>query len=141
MRERIRKFAALPVGRKKLLFSSAAALLAAKLRLSLFGFRTALAPQPVEPSSPCCPEEISWAIAAAARFVPWSTCLVKALAGQAMLAKRGCASTLRIGMAPGRPNGRTLDAHAWLECEGRILIGAHDLERYRRLLAIPSRPA
>jgi len=48
------------------------------------------------------------------------TCLNEALVLSALLARRGLATTLRIGVA--RPNG-DFAAHAWLEHDGRIILG------------------
>src|SRR5690349_7185173 len=60
-------------------------------------------------------------VAQASRYslVP-PTCLSEALAAQAVLARHGHASELRIGV---RKAGEKFEAHAWLECAGRILIG------------------
>ena len=67
------------------------------------------------------PERVAWAVAAASRYVPKATCLVRALAGQALLARRGHPSRLCIGAA--KPEGR-FEAHAWLEDDGRAILGA-----------------
>jgi hypothetical protein len=64
---------------------------------------------------------VAWAVAVASRFVPKATCLVQALAGQALLARRGHAARLHIGVS--KPEGR-FEAHAWLEDEGRPILGA-----------------
>jgi hypothetical protein len=66
---------------------------------------------------------IAWAVTAAARRLPSrTTCLVEALAADAMLRRRGFASTLRIGVR--EPAAAVpLDAHAWVECEGSVVIG------------------
>lgn len=64
----------------------------------------------------------------AARYVPRATCLTQALALQAMLGRAGTPSELRIGVARGKET--EVDAHAWLECEGRVVIGDGQLERY-----------
>jgi hypothetical protein len=58
----------------------------------------------------------------AARFCPLPlTCLSKALASKALLARYGYAGELCIGVA--KTDGK-FEAHAWLECgEERVLIG------------------
>jgi hypothetical protein len=66
-------------------------------------------------------ERIVWAVGAAAPLVPRATCLVRALTAQALLARRGYASQLRLG-ASGGP-GRRFEAHAWIERDRRVLIG------------------
>ena len=68
-------------------------------------------------------------ILSAARAVPRATCLAQALALHAMLARRGRASALHIGIR--RQPG--FEAHAWLECDGAIVIGDHAGQPYDRL--------
>ena len=82
-------------------------------------------------------ERIVWAVGAADQLVPWTTCLVRALAAQALLARRGHASQLRLGVAGG--SGRTFEAHAWLERDGRVLIGGPVEPRYVPLPALDPR--
>ena len=67
--------------------------------------------------------------AVAARF-PSATCLVQALAADAMLRRRRLASELRLGVRL-RDHGDSADvpdvpieAHAWVECDGGVVIGA-----------------
>jgi hypothetical protein len=76
-------------------------------------------------SIPSAPEPLSsqlrWAVLAASRFIPASTCLVQALALQILLTRAGHVSDLRLGVASSSTDGVT--AHAWLEYEGRVLIG------------------
>ncbi len=63
------------------------------------------------------------------RYVPAATCLTQALATQSLLARRGQVSNLRIGVTKG-PEGE-LKAHAWVESNGRIIIGQQkDLRSY-----------
>lgn len=73
------------------------------------------------------PSRIAWRVSVAARAVPRSTCLVQALAGQQLLAAAGHDSTVHFGVAIG-PGG-PLGAHAWLECQGRIVLGG-DVSRF-----------
>ncbi len=74
-------------------------------------------------------ERIAWAICAVSRYLPGArSCLVQSLAAQAMLARRGFASRLRIGVA--KDENRRLRAHAWVECDGKILIGAKGVSQY-----------
>jgi hypothetical protein len=67
------------------------------------------------------PEHIAQAIQIAGRLVPRATCLTKALAGHLLLRRSGYAGTLHIGVA--RDETEKFEAHAWLECEGRVIIG------------------
>jgi hypothetical protein len=66
--------------------------------------------------------------------VPNSTCLRKALVLYALLARRGFDAQLLIGVAKAT-NGQ-LDAHAWLECQGKILLGEPATGRYSTLCAL-----
>jgi hypothetical protein len=84
-------------------------------------------------------ERIAWAVGAASRYVPTATCLSQALAAQVLLARHGHPASLRIGVARGAA-GR-LEAHAWIESRGRIVIGGTaDLARYTPLPALDGRP-
>jgi hypothetical protein len=60
------------------------------------------------------------------------TCLAQALAGRLLLVRHGHPAVLRIGVA----GGEQFKAHAWVECEGKVLIGGHELDRYTPLLAL-----
>jgi hypothetical protein len=71
------------------------------------------------------PDRIAWAITAMAERLPMhTTCLVRALAGHAMTRRRGWPSEIRIGViAPQMSSIRPLDSHAWMEVDGRVVIG------------------
>ena len=69
---------------------------------------------------------IVWGVTTAARYVPRATCLAQALAAQWVFAWFGHPTLLRIGVAKG--NGKPLLAHAWLENEGRVVVGGESLE-------------
>lgn len=81
-------------------------------------------------------ENVAWAVGTASRYVPRATCLTQALAAQLLLAGEGEASRLHVGVA--RASDGTFRAHAWLESEGRIVIGGSGTEvrRYVPLLAL-----
>jgi Transglutaminase-like superfamily len=67
---------------------------------------------------------IAWAIAAAARRLPArTTCLVEALAADAMFRRRGCACELRFGVRPPVSAHGPLAAHAWIEHDGIVVLG------------------
>jgi hypothetical protein len=69
---------------------------------------------------------VAWAVAAAARRAPWRTeCLEQAIAGKAMLRRRGIASTLYLGMGE-----KPLGAHAWLRVGDLHVTGGQDVGRY-----------
>jgi hypothetical protein len=66
-------------------------------------------------------DRIAWAISVASRYIPASKCLVHAIAGRSLLAHYGIPSEIRIGVAKDSKNW--LSAHAWVEVEGKTLIG------------------
>ncbi|MGH7259463.1 MAG: lasso peptide biosynthesis B2 protein [Nitrospiraceae bacterium] len=71
----------------------------------------------------------------AGRYSPFGTsCLKEALVLSWLMSRRGMATTLRIGVA--RRHGN-LDAHAWLEQNGRIILGEADADAYAPLPPIP----
>jgi hypothetical protein len=86
---------------------------------------------------PSTPEErekadrVGWAVPVAARRFPVQmTCLVQALAADTLLRRRGCHPLLRIGVSGGKESP-TIEAHAWVECGGRVVVGdVGDLPRY-----------
>ena len=76
---------------------------------------------------------IAWAVRAASRLVPRTTCLPQAMAATTLLRRAGFAADLRLGVA--KDNKRTLNAHAWVEIDGEVVFGGADSQlRYRPLL-------
>jgi len=142
---RLARFLALPGVERRLILAAAGLLAAVRVGLWLLPFRTvhgsvqrlARAPRPSAGRDRPPPERIVWAVGTAARLVPRSTCLVRALAAQVLLARDGHASQLRLGVARGP--GRGFEAHAWVEGGGRILLGGPETERYAALPALDSR--
>lgn len=66
-------------------------------------------------------------------------CLTQALVAQRFLRQRGYDATLRIGVAK---DGRELLAHAWLERDGRVIIGGGASPvRYKPLAPVHSEAA
>lgn len=57
------------------------------------------------------------------RFVPRATCLTQALAASLLIRRSGQKSELKIGVA--KDDSSQLIAHAWLEKDGRIILGKH----------------
>jgi hypothetical protein len=74
---------------------------------------------------------VEHAIRRAARFVPGARCLARALAGQALLSRRGVATDLRIGVT--RREEKGLVAHAWLEREEQVILGGRTNGEYTPL--------
>ncbi len=139
--KRLRKFLDLPPAERGLLVKAAILLWAIMLGLWLLPFQTfrrllarvTQAPTGWREANQLSPDRIVWAVAVASRHMPGArTCLAQALAAQVLLARRGHPVRLRIGVAKGE--GGRLEAHAWVESEGRIVIGGvGDLLRYNPL--------
>ncbi len=78
------------------------------------------------------PERITWAVRASSRFVPQATCLTQALAAQVLLQREGYPAHLRLGVALEKSK---LQSHAWVESQGKIVIGG---PRFEHLTSLPS---
>jgi transglutaminase superfamily protein len=137
----LHRYLRLPRADRHLLIRAVFAVGAVRLGLMLVSFRTLrslLAPltRVRGTRAAVSRERVAWAVETASRCPPRTTCLVQALAAQLLLAREGCPSRLHFGVS------RTLEgvfrAHAWLESDGRIVIGgpAFELQRYVRLLAL-----
>jgi len=74
---------------------------------------------------------VAWGVAAAARLVPYASCLTQALSGQYLLARQGNASKIRIGIE--RDTGTQLKAHAWLMSGDQIVLGG-SIDRFAHLV-------
>ena len=66
---------------------------------------------------------VAWAVATAAALLPAeNTCLADALTAHWLLEAGGCRSTIRFGVA--RTPAHPLRAHAWVEAQSGIIVGA-----------------
>jgi hypothetical protein len=83
------------------------------------------------------PKQIAWAVTTAGGKFPWRiTCLMEALAADAMLRRHGHICELRLGVQPPGHGPIPLQAHAWVECEGAVVVGdIDDLADYAPLSA------
>ncbi len=71
------------------------------------------------------------AVDRAARSIAGSDCLPQALTAEVMLRRAGQRARVSLGVAP---DGRPLDAHAWVESAGILVTGdSADLDRYTTL--------
>jgi hypothetical protein len=130
--QRIRKFLSLSATDQHLLVTSALLLGAVRLGLWLLPFRTlqrlladmTRTPTALQMTDQSSIDRVSWAVAAASRHVPAATCLTQALATQVLLGRLGCPATLRIGVARGERG--EFQAHAWVEYQGRVVVGGSD---------------
>lgn len=80
--------------------------------------------------------KIVWAVEVCSRWMPGGVkCLARALTTKVLLNWYGYTPDLRIGVAKG--DDGQLEAHAWIEYQGRVVIGnLRDLTRYIPLPSI-----
>jgi hypothetical protein len=83
------------------------------------------------------PERIAWAVSAAGRRLLGSSCLAEAITTCWLLRTQGTNAVLRIGVA----TEPLFKAHAWVECDGKIVIGSDSSERYQALPRLPVSPS
>ncbi len=139
----LRKFTCLAPADRRLLVTAALVLglVGAALRLvsfkkllqltEEFSHTTSQRQNPLPPSS----ERITWAIAAVSRRIPLlSRCLTQAVAAKILLARCGHPALMRIGVSRNE-NGR-LEAHAWVESQGVVVMGAPAVDHFIPLSSI-----
>jgi hypothetical protein len=140
--KRLGKFLRLPSGDRRLLVTATVLLAAIRLGLALLPYRklrglvdrlARVSPRHYL-APPALPDRIAWAVTRASRAVPGATCLTQALAASVLLERRGHPARVRVGI--GRAEGAALFAHAWVESEGRVVLGGTDLARYTPLSAL-----
>lgn len=139
MARRLARFFSLPRSDQRLLMRAALTVVSAKLAVRMLRLPAARAAVTrlerlgwfVTPASA---DRVVWAVEAVSRAIPgMKNCLVEAVAAEAMLVRAGHPCDLRIGAAKNGPG--ELIAHAWLESEGRVLIGEFELDRYTPFIA------
>lgn len=79
----------------------------------------------VKPVSSTPLPKITWAVQVMGRFVPRSTCLVRALSGQILLASYGYSSLVKIGVSKSKGE---FEAHAWLEHGDEVVLGESETD-------------
>lgn len=112
---RFKKFVELKSERRRLLieaFLLAGAIQVALSFISLPVLRKLLERRRKPGASSHSVQDIFWASAVAARYIPKAACLAESLTAQYLLAQNGHSSELRIGV---RRDGERLEAHAWVE--------------------------
>lgn len=139
--KRLRKFLRFSYTNQRLLVNSAFLLAMIRLGLLVFRFQTLrclLARMTQVPVKSMVDrfsiDKVVWAVGVASRYVP-ATCLTQALAAQILLNRRGYSARLCIGVAKNKET--QLEAHAWVESQGRVVIGGlAELSRYTPLLPL-----
>lgn len=137
---RLLKFYHLTQAERSLLFKAVCLLTAIRIALALIplrALRDALAwrwrggPAVGGPGTPTI-QQIIWAIESAARYLPGVTCLAQALTALRLGSSAGYPVIINIGTAKD-VNG-ALKAHAWVEYQGQIILGAAQENVYTPLL-------
>ena len=129
---RIRKFLSLPFSVQFLLLKTASLLALIRLGLWLLPFKAILASRDrmlkestdTDVTDLAAVRQTVWAVTVTSRYVPKASCLTQALAAQILLRQQGYPADLRIGVCKGDAN--QLEAHAWIELDGRVVIGGED---------------
>src|SRR5260370_34094494 len=135
LQTRLRKFIELPATDRWLLASAIVSIVKARIVVTFVPVRRILQPVALRTDATL-PDSarISWAVETAGRIVPsGKNCLVRAIAGREMLARRGVSSRIRLGIAKNSPD--ILKGHAWLECGDKIIPREDD---HRTYAAIPT---
>lgn len=78
---------------------------------------------------------VAWAIEAVSRRIPGATCLTQALSAKLLLWCFGQHAQLCLGVA--RTSAGTFRAHAWLERDGRPVLGGAGIQSFVRLPELP----
>lgn len=134
---KLHKFFGLPPEERKLLLTAALLVGLVRVGIWLLPFRTvrrllgrlrcpaAASRLSDELSS----ERIAWAVDVAGKRIPGGgNCLVQALATLVLLDRRGRPARLRVGVA--KDGQGSLEAHAWVESDGRVVIGDTNVSRF-----------
>lgn len=77
---------------------------------------------------------IIWAVETVSKVVPHATCLTQAIAAKLLLRWLGQEAQFCLGVA--RTDG-AFRAHAWLECDGRPVLGGSGVQSMVRLPELP----
>lgn len=81
------------------------------------------------------PVDVVWAVESVSRHMPGHPkCLARALTTKVLLHQQGYVSKLQIGVA--KSDNGSLNAHAWIEYDGQIIIG--NLRDLSRFIPLPS---
>ena len=126
---RITRLVSLPFADKRLLTQSVVALISIRLGLSFLRFETLRRAidrlSKIEPGGaapqPRLVRKVIWSINVVSTYLPFRNCLNRALAAQLLLARRGQPVDLSIGVR--RSTEGEFKAHAWIEYNGRVVLG------------------
>ena len=138
---RLRNFFRISGSDRQLLVMSLILLATIRLGLWLLPFRTLLKvlakishPSNAQITNSVTAGKIVWTVNAASRYMPGVMCLARALTTQVIMGRYGLSGQLRIGVA--KTERGKLEAHAWVEYQGRVAIG--NLQDLSRFIPLPS---
>lgn len=137
---RLHRLFRLPYREKKLLSQSLFLILIVRIGLWILPFNQLN--RWLNSTAPVADHAADWAtirrvvrsVRSCSRFVPYATCLTQALATRVLLRMDGQPSDLKIGVE--KDQNEKFGAHAWIEIDGRIVIGK--LPRHHRLAVLNS---
>jgi hypothetical protein len=134
----LRSLAALPAQDRRLFVSALGLVAATRLGLTILPSRVIIRAvarmsraRPGARTKGLDPRRITWTVERVAVRIPGATCLTQALAAHMLLWRHGHRSQLCLGVA--RTEQGDFRAHAWLESQGRIVIGADGVAKLTRL--------
>lgn len=115
----------LPHPRKIFLMKSMVLIVLTRLMLRLFSFSRVkkFSARMSSPGKDADLEDLVWSVRTASHLLG-SSCLTNAISGQILLSKYNYPSRLRIGVF----KDDKFEAHAWLEVEGRVVLGETERE-------------
>lgn len=141
MRSWLRRFYRLESRDRRLLVRTGMVLAAVRVCIWVLPFRVArrfiVPPRPVHSADRLTASRVRWAIGIAQRLIPDATCLPQAIAAESLLIRDGHDVALRIGVMKNAAG--KIEAHAWVECEGRVVVGdlPEGLGKYTQLPPLP----
>lgn len=133
--KKILRFLFYPYPKKKLLGQSLFFLWVVRISLWLFSFKVLDrwlssfgSPGGYEQQTdPEVVDRVVKSVQACSRYVPYASCLTQALTARTLLQMRGQSCQLKIGVK--KDEDEKFAAHAWIEVDGRIVIGKRPYHR------------
>lgn len=115
----------LPHPKKFFLIKSMVLIILTRSMLRLFSFSRVkkLSARMSSPGKDADLEDLVWSVKTASHLLG-SSCLANAIAGQILLSRHNHPSRLRVGVF----KDDKFEAHAWLEVEGRVVLGETERE-------------
>ena len=143
---RLKRFTQLTVAERRVLIRALPVVVAARLSLLIMPVgRTRKVVARAAAGAPTGSVDlVVWGVRTVSRYLPGATCLTQAIAAQSLLTRSGFPSQVEIGVAKekhrvgdgstSKNEVRRLHAHAWVVCQGQVVLGESHVERYNSLL-------